>query len=226
MGGYGAAGGAGGEAGGPTPPAPVAPIPQFWLADASMFIGSAANAAHTLSLEESLNVQAPQVLGNQAQFLIATTNRALSSLEQLQQNAEATNPSAVPGIRVAIGQLVAAKAQAAQAAASVREGVLGPPFLTTVRSSLGHLAAAERELTHIGRAYSVPQFATAGVCSAGRAFAYGAGVGKGGERGTPAPKAAPAPAAPKGGAGTPAMPSTPEGGAGAPGAEPATPPKP
>jgi uncharacterized protein YbjQ (UPF0145 family) len=201
----------------------AAPIPQFWLADAAMFIGSAANAAHVLSLEESLNVQAPQVLGNQAQFLLATTNRALSSMEQLQQNAEAMNPNAVPGIRVAIGQLVAARAQAVQAAVAVRDGVLGPTFMTTIRSSLGRGEVAEREMSVIGRAYSVPQFAAASVCSAGRAFAYGAGLGRGGERGagTPTPKGgAPAPKGGAGGAGAP------EGGAGTPSGEPATPAKP
>jgi hypothetical protein len=202
----------------------AAPIPQFWFADASMFIGSAANAAHVLSLEEGLNEQAPQVLGNQAQFLLAATNRALASLEQLEQNAEATKPSAVPGIRAAIGQLVSARAQATQAAAAVREGQLGPTFATTVRSSLGHLAAAEREMSLIGRAYAVPQFATASVCSAGRAFAYGAGIGRAGERATP--KAGTP--APKGGTPSPkeGMPTPKEGGTTAPEGEPGTPAKP
>ena len=73
----------------------IAPIPQYWVADAALFIGNAANTAHVIDLERGLNVPSPAVLGNQASFLLAATNRALTSLMALQQHAEATNPKAV-----------------------------------------------------------------------------------------------------------------------------------
>jgi hypothetical protein len=158
-----------------------APAPQFWLADATLFIGNAANAAHILSMEGAMNIQAPAVLNDQAAFLLAATNRGLSSLTELQQNAEINDPSAVSAIRAAVGQMVAAKATATQAAEAVRAGMLGPTFETNIRAALSHLAGAERAMQSVSRTYGVPQLASAGVCSAGRAAqAFGAGLrGKG-----------------------------------------------
>ncbi len=105
QGGYGAGVGPGGEpsgegAGRVSASAP-APVPQYWLADASLFVANAGNAAQTLANEQALAVQAPSVLGNQAQFLLASTDRALSSLAALEANAEATHPRAVAEIRAA-----------------------------------------------------------------------------------------------------------------------------
>ncbi len=158
-------------------------VPQFWIADASLFIGNAANAAHTLSVEEGLDIQAPQVLGDQASFLLAATNRAISSLVQLQQNAEQFEPTAVPAIRMAVSQLTAAKAMGGQAAQMANAGVLGPPFTTNVRSALAHLAAAERELQTVGRTYNAQHLTTASVCSASRgAAALGVGISGTGSR--------------------------------------------
>jgi hypothetical protein len=158
--------------------APIAaPVPQYWLADATLFIGSAANAAHVLGVEEGMNLQAPQVLGDQTAFLLAATSRALASLMQLQQHAQSQDPSAVPSLRTAVGQLIAARASATQAADAVNAGILGPTFTTNVRAVQGHLAAAEREMQNAGRAFGAQQLAASGVCSANRGAAFGAGVG-------------------------------------------------
>lgn len=152
------------------------PLPQYWLADAALFAGNAASTANVLSLEHNLAVPAPAVLGDQAQFLIAATNRALTSLIALQQNAEASNPAAVAEIRNAVGQLVAAQGAANQVADAASSGVTGPGFEATARAALQHLTAAERAMAGIGRAYNAPALASIGSCSM-RGAALGAGLG-------------------------------------------------
>lgn len=151
--------------------------PQFWIADAALFIGNAANTAHVLTQEQGLNAQAPQVLGNQAQFLVAAVNRALTSLIALQQSAESANPGAVPEIRGAVANLVAAQAQAGQVADAANAGIAGPTLDTTLRATMAHLTAAERSMASVGRAYGAPQLALAGTCPT-RAFGAGLGAPK------------------------------------------------
>jgi hypothetical protein len=173
----------------------AAPIPQYWLADASLFVANAANAAQTLANEQALGVQSPNVLGNQAEFLIAATERALSSLSALQANAEMTNPKAVGEIRAAMDQLVAAKGQAQQARDAAHGGTLGPNHQATIRSTYEHLQSAERDMAGVGRHYGAPGFVLASACNYRGGKALGAGVGpkpaaKAPEKGE-APKAAP-----------------------------------
>lgn len=148
----------------------VAPVPQYWLADASIFIRNAANTARTMSKEQSLNVQAPQIIGSQAQFLVNSAGRALADLNGLLQNANATNPQAVPRIRRAMAELVAAQAQAHQVFVTASQGALGPTYSVTVTAALGHLQAAEREIAAITRAY-------------GAGFGTGLGIGGGAQGG-------------------------------------------
>jgi len=169
-------GGPGVSAGGPS--AQQVSVPHYWLADAALFTGNAANTANVLYMEQGLNVQAPQVLGNQAQFLLTATNRALTSLLALQKNAEATNPDAVPEIRGAVAQLIAAQAQATQVADAANAGVLGPTLEASIRATTAHLAAAEKAMAAVGRAYGAPQLAAAGTCAT-RAFGAGLGVPRG-----------------------------------------------
>jgi hypothetical protein len=152
-----------------------APIPQYWLADAALFTGNAANAANVLALEHNLSVPAPALLGNQAQFLVSSTNRALASLKALQQSAETTKPSAVPQIREAVGQIMAAQGAATQVADAASSGVVGPAFEATTRAASQHLAAAEKSIAGIGRSYNAPALASAGSCPMRGAF--GAGLG-------------------------------------------------
>ncbi len=167
-----------------------APVPQYWLADASLFVANAGNAAQTLANEQTLGVQAPSVLGNQAQFLLASTDRALSSLAALEAHAEATNPRAVPEIRAAIDQLTAAKGQAQQTLDAASAGTLGPTGQGTIRSTYEHLQAAAREMGAVGRTYGAQGFTLASACNfrGGRGLGMGIG-GKAAPGGTP--KAAP-----------------------------------
>jgi hypothetical protein len=163
-----------------------APLPQYWLADAALFTGNAANAANVLSLEHGLAVPAPAVLGDQAQFLIAATNRALTSLNALQQNAESSNAAAVADIRNAVGQLTAAQGAANQVADAAASGVVGPGFEATTRAALQHLNAAQKSMASIGRAYNAPALASIASCPT---RAFGAGLGP--THKAPAPKIAP-----------------------------------
>jgi hypothetical protein len=130
-----------------------APVPQYWLADASLFITSADNAAQTLAGEQPLSVQAPSVLGNQAQFLLAAASRALSSLAALEANAEATNPRAVSEIRGAMNELTAAKGQASQVLDATNNGTFGPNQQAAIRSAHEHLQTAEKAIHAADRAY-------------------------------------------------------------------------
>ncbi len=162
----------------------AAPVPQYWLADASLFAANASNAAQTLANEQSLGVQAPSVLGNQAQFLLAATERAITSLTALKANAEATNPRAVADIRAAMDQLTAAKGQAKQALDAANGGTFGPGHQATIRSTYDHLQAAERQLAAVGRTYGTPGFTlviSRGFVAPGRGMGAGIGGGAKGE---------------------------------------------
>lgn len=136
-----------------------APVPQYWIADTSVFINSARGAAKALQLEQSINVSAPNVLGNQAQFVLATIGRALTSLGALSQNAQATKPSAIASIRSVVGELVAAQAQASQVLDAASSGVFGPAYNVTAQSAATHLAAAERGMLNVADAYGARLFA-------------------------------------------------------------------
>jgi hypothetical protein len=142
---------------------PRVPAPQFWIADASLFIANAQNTANVLAMEQSLNMPAPEILSGQARLLTQTTNRAVYSLLWLQQNAESTNPRAVPAIRAAVGQLAAAQAQASRLEDAAASGALGPSFEVTVRSALGHIVIAQRWMSQVGAAFGVPQLASVGT---------------------------------------------------------------
>jgi len=170
--------------------------PQFWIADAALFVSNAANTAHTMAAEQQLNVQAPAVAQSQADFLKGSTSRALASVKALQQHAEGNNPAAAAEIVGVIGQLVAAESQAEQAQQSAASGALGPTYEATVRSTFDHLQSADKALRGIARSYGSQNLALVGTCSMNRAF--GAGLGR-------AP-AATKPATPSGtkGTGTPA----------------------
>jgi hypothetical protein len=174
--GYGAGIGGSGEVNEPGRPG-SAPIPQYWLADASLFVANAANTAQTLANEQTLGVQSPSVLGNQAQFLIAASDRALSSLGALETNAESTNPRAVADIRAAMDQVTAAKAQAQQALDAANGGTLGPNHQATIRSAYDHLQAAEREMSTVGRTYGAQGYVLASACNFRGGRGLGAGIG-------------------------------------------------
>jgi hypothetical protein len=157
----------------------AAPVPQYWLADASLFLSAAGTAAQTISNEQSLGIQAPNVLGNQTQFMQAAINRALSSLSALQAHAEQQNPKAVPDILLASAQLQAAQAQLAQGQGG-EQGSLGPQYENKLRTAFSHLAQAEKAMQNVGRQYGAQQYAVAATCTFNRGIgghAFGAGIG-------------------------------------------------
>jgi hypothetical protein len=136
-----------------------APVPQYWIADASLFIVNAANTAAVLEKEQTLSVQEPMILGNQAEFLVDSVDRALESLDELLENAQDTNPEAVPEIRDAIAELIAAQSQARSVAEAARRGELGPTYDVTVRAALEHLKDAEDLMSDIAKEYKAGDLA-------------------------------------------------------------------
>ncbi len=175
--------------------ATAAPVPQYWLADASLFAANARNAAQALASEQIVLVHAPGVLSNQAQFMIAATDRAISSLASLQAHAESARPAAVSGIVDAMNQLTAARAQETLALEATDQGTLGPGQESTVRSAYEHLQAAERSMTGVGRAYGAHGFTQTTSYGLGRGFGAGIGAVPGAQKapeGTPkTPEATP-----------------------------------
>lgn len=130
-----------------------APVPQYWIADASLFIANAANTAAVLQREQQLSVQEPSILGNQALFMVDATDRALESLDELLLNAQDTNPEAIPAIRDTMAELTAARAQAQNVADAAARGELGPTFEVTVESTLNHMREAERAMNEVAQEY-------------------------------------------------------------------------
>jgi len=112
-----------------------APVPQYWVADAAIFTGNAARTAEVMQKEGKLNVQASNIIANQAQYLAQTTNRALQDLNALLTNAQQTNPNAVPAIRRAIAELVAAMAQANVVVNTAKNEKLGPNYTVAIQST-------------------------------------------------------------------------------------------
>lgn len=140
------------------PPINAAPVPEYWLADASIFLGNAAETASIMAREGAVNVEAPAFIGNQARYAVASAQRALIDLQALLNNAYRTNPSAVPSIRMAIAELVAALAQTHVVLDASMRGLMGPIFETSVSAAVAHLTAANRELPRIAEAYRIPAF--------------------------------------------------------------------
>ncbi len=138
----------------------TAAVPQYWVADAAIFISNGFNTAAVMNAEGQLNVQAPNILSSQAQYMVRCSERALQDMGALQQNSLETNPAALPAIRYIIGQLQAARAQAEMAAQTTSEGQLGPTYEATVQSAMSHFATALQALSSVGQAYGAPQLAS------------------------------------------------------------------
>lgn len=152
-----------------------APVPQYWAGDADIFIHSAANTAAVMRREAGLKVQSSSILGNQAEYMLESINRARADLTALERNGNRTNPRAIPAIRSGIAQLNAAEAQARSLTRAARSGRIGPTFAVTSQSAWSHLRGAEKDMWNIASAY--PMGAAAGHRSAGSANWGGNGGG-------------------------------------------------
>lgn len=130
-----------------------AAIPQYWIANASLYIANAANVAHILIAEQEVSVQEPEILGEQAQLMNTAINRAMENLQTLEQDALTTKPSAVPDIRNILGQLTVAQVQASVIANAASDGQLGPVFEATLRSLQQHLRQAQQAMKSVADKY-------------------------------------------------------------------------
>jgi hypothetical protein len=183
----------GGEAGKTHAPATKAPSPQYWIADTSLFIANAANAAQTLSNEQAIGTPAASVLGNHAQFLLESIERAAASISALESHAQLSNPRAAAELRSAIDQLTLAKGEAQQVLDAANSGQVGGTQEQMIHSTYDHLQAAERGVGAVARSFGLQRVALPSTCGFRAGAGYGAGIGG---------KAAPGAGQPKG----PAMP--------------------
>src|SRR5205807_1353817 len=108
--------------------------------------------------EQQLNVQAPNMFGSQAQFVVEAADRALGDLASLEKDALRVNPRAVGPVRDAIAQLVAARALASRVVRASEKGQLGRIHLNGLQSTLRHLQTAEQAIAQVGQMYGAPQF--------------------------------------------------------------------
>jgi len=126
-------------------------VPQYGIAESALFIQHAGESASVLSRERDLSIQDPQTLGRQAQSMVDDCQSALDGLNRLLDNADATNPEAVPPIRDAIAEVTAALSQARTVAEAAQNGELGPTYDVTVREVGDHLERASRIMKDVGR---------------------------------------------------------------------------
>jgi hypothetical protein len=167
------------------------PTAPNWFADASLFIANAGNAAQTIANEGAAGAQAPSVLGNHAQFMLESIDRAYSSLSSLQSHAQVANPRASADLKAAIDQLQAARGQAQQALQTANAGQVGPGHEASVRSTYEHLQAAEKNLGIAAHAFGFQTAMLPSTCGFHAGKAFGAGVSGKGTQGGGQQKGAP-----------------------------------
>lgn len=132
--------------------------PQSWITDASIFIRNALTTAHGLDAEQTLQVQTPKVLGDQARYLAASAGRAARDLGSLLRLARTKKPGAVPAIEAAIQSLQAARADAQSIVANAASGILAPGNTAVIHTALGKLELATSRMNAIILAYHLPDF--------------------------------------------------------------------
>lgn len=137
-------------------------VPQYWIANASLHIANAHNVTRILLVEQELAVQQSEILSEQAQILNASINRAIESLQALEENALATKPSAVPAIRGLLAQLTVAQVQASVIANAAADGQLGPIFEVTLRSLQQHLTNAQDGMVAVAQEYGARDLVLSG----------------------------------------------------------------
>jgi hypothetical protein len=137
----------------PAPPVGVAGMPQYCIGDAQIFAGTAASTARVIIQEQQLTVEDPKVIGNQAAFLAAATDRSLEDARALERYALDMNGPAVAPIKSAIAKLEAAQALTNELQRFAQGGQLEPSYPVTVKEALGDLDAASGTLSSIAHKY-------------------------------------------------------------------------
>lgn len=135
-------------------PSGVAGVPQYCIGDAQIFVGTAASTARVLIQEQELTVEDPKVIGDQAQFLTAATDRALDDARTLERNAIDMNAQAVAPLRSVIAKLVAAQALTGELTRYAKNGQPEPAYPVTLKEALADLDAAGATLTAIAHRYA------------------------------------------------------------------------
>lgn len=141
----------------------AAPVPQYYIADAAIFIRNAATTAALMDRERRLRVQESSMLASQGRFLVTAVHRALADLHALETNSRETNPEAILPIRLVIGHLVAARAETQVTENVADHELLGPVFAVTVSAALAHLQTAETALMDVARAYGAEPIIAGGA---------------------------------------------------------------
>lgn len=132
--------------------------PQSWISDASIFIRNALTTAHGLNAEQTLQVQTPQVLGEQATYLSASTDRAIRDLRALLGIARARKPGAAPAIQTTLQSLESARSSAQAIISHAASGVLAPGNPAIIQATLAKLEQASTNLNAVILAYHLPSF--------------------------------------------------------------------
>lgn len=171
--GFGAYGGYGGAYG--------VSAPIYGLGRATVFLNDAEVTARTLFQEQATGIRAPRRIAHRTVRLVQMIERARADLILVDREAMATNPQAIPAIRLAIADLNAADAAARQAAVTVAGGYYGATIQIALGSAAQHLAAARRAVFVAQRAYGAgyaPGYGGYGIGYGGVAPWYG-GLGYG-----------------------------------------------
>jgi hypothetical protein len=137
----------------PPAAAPEAPAPQYWIADASIFLGSALHTSAVMANEQFPAAQAPSLYTDQAVYLVNAIQRTIDDMSALESSAVAANPQAVPAIRAVAAELASARSDADLLYGATGRGQLGATFTATLTSANQHLQNARRSLELLARMY-------------------------------------------------------------------------
>lgn len=153
----------------------AAAVPQYSIADADIFTGSALYTAQVMSKEGSIDVESPQLLREQAEYLQRCIDRASRDVAAVNGNAVRTNPSAVMAVRNTQGELQAAIGEANQFRQALVAGGIGPTYRITLQGVIGNLHGAAEDLAHVAKDYpGTPEVLSANFATGGSAMGGGA----------------------------------------------------
>jgi hypothetical protein len=130
-----------------------APAPQYWIADASIFLGNALHTSAVMANEQLPAAQTPSLYSDQAAYLVNTIQRAIDDTAGLESGAAASNPQALLAIRAIAAELISAKSDAESLYGAATRSQLGTTYAATLTSANQHLQNAQRSLELVARMY-------------------------------------------------------------------------
>ncbi len=141
----------------------AAPTPQYWVADASLFVQNARTAADIISKEANLDTVAPEAIANQARYLESSISRAINDMNALHEDAAEMNQEASDAIEQTLQNLESANQQVAEILQTAQTGDMGPTFTEMISSTVQTLEQAAGSLDQVARAYNAREFSTSGA---------------------------------------------------------------